>query len=202
MTLRVPRALLSPRKCFALSGDPKTLAKEASARSGDSTRWYGPATSAKHPAASSVRAGRSRAQPGGSSARRGARVSFFSDVIAATFRNATPLVYGTVGETYCERAGILNLGIEGTMYVGAFAGFASRSRPARSARAGRGDRVRARRGPADGPAHGHPRRQPARLRARPDHLPHRRRRVRQPAAVKGIQEQAHRAVREDRRLWD
>ena len=50
-------------------------------------------------------------------------MSFLSDVIAATFRNATPLVYGTVGETYCERAGILNLGIEGTMYVGAFVGF-------------------------------------------------------------------------------
>jgi simple sugar transport system permease protein len=50
-------------------------------------------------------------------------VSFVSDVVAATFRNATPLVYGTVGETYCERAGILNLGIEGTMYAGAFFGF-------------------------------------------------------------------------------
>ena len=50
-------------------------------------------------------------------------MSFISDVLAATFRNATPLVYGTVGETYCERAGILNLGIEGTMYAGAFFGF-------------------------------------------------------------------------------
>jgi ABC-type uncharacterized transport system permease subunit len=49
---------------------------------------------------------------------------FFADIIAATFRNATPLVYGTVGETYTERAGILNLGIEGTMYAGAFFGFA------------------------------------------------------------------------------
>jgi simple sugar transport system permease protein len=50
-------------------------------------------------------------------------MSFVSDVAAATLRNATPLVYGTVGETYCERAGILNLGIEGTMYAGAFFGF-------------------------------------------------------------------------------
>jgi ABC-type uncharacterized transport system permease subunit len=50
-------------------------------------------------------------------------VSFVSDVATAMFRNATPLVYGTVGETYCERAGILNLGIEGTMYAGAFFGF-------------------------------------------------------------------------------
>jgi len=50
-------------------------------------------------------------------------VSFVEDVAAATLRNATPLVYGTVGETYCERSGILNLGIEGTMYAGAFFGF-------------------------------------------------------------------------------
>jgi simple sugar transport system permease protein len=51
-------------------------------------------------------------------------VTFLADIIAATFRNATPLVYGTVGETYAERAGVLNLGIEGTMYAGAFFGFA------------------------------------------------------------------------------
>lgn len=52
-------------------------------------------------------------------------MTFFADIIAATFRNATPLVYGTVGETYTERAGVLNLGIEGTMYAGAFFGFAA-----------------------------------------------------------------------------
>ena len=51
-------------------------------------------------------------------------MNFFVDLLAATLRNATPLVYGTVGETYTERAGVLNLGIEGTMYAGAFAGFA------------------------------------------------------------------------------
>jgi simple sugar transport system permease protein len=45
-------------------------------------------------------------------------------LLGATLRNATPLVYGTIGETYSERAGILNLGIEGTMYAGAFFGFA------------------------------------------------------------------------------
>ncbi len=45
-------------------------------------------------------------------------------LLGATLRNATPLVYGTVGETYSERAGVLNLGIEGTMYAGAFFGFA------------------------------------------------------------------------------
>ena len=52
-------------------------------------------------------------------------MNFLIDVAAATFRNATPLVYGTVGEIFCERAGVLNLGIEGTMYAGAFFGFAA-----------------------------------------------------------------------------
>ena len=52
-------------------------------------------------------------------------MSFVLTVIAATFRNATPLVFGTIGELYSERAGILNLGIEGTMYAGAFFGFAA-----------------------------------------------------------------------------
>jgi simple sugar transport system permease protein len=52
-------------------------------------------------------------------------VTFLLDLVIATFRNATPLVFGTVGETYAERVGILNLGIEGTMYAGAFFGFAA-----------------------------------------------------------------------------
>ena len=52
-------------------------------------------------------------------------MTFLIDLLAATLRNATPLVYGTVGETYNERSGVLNLGIEGTMYAGAFAGFAA-----------------------------------------------------------------------------
>ena len=52
-------------------------------------------------------------------------MTFLFDVLAATFRSATPLVFGTVGETYSERAGVLNLGIEGTMYAGAFFGFAA-----------------------------------------------------------------------------
>jgi len=50
-------------------------------------------------------------------------MTFLFELLAATLRNATPLVYGTVGETYAERSGVLNLAIEGTMYAGAFAGF-------------------------------------------------------------------------------
>ena len=44
-------------------------------------------------------------------------------LIAATLVTATPLLYATIGELVTERAGILNLGIEGTMYAGAFGGF-------------------------------------------------------------------------------
>lgn len=51
-------------------------------------------------------------------------VTFLVGLIAATLRVATPLVYATVGELYSERAGILNLGIEGIMFLGAFTGFA------------------------------------------------------------------------------
>ena len=52
-------------------------------------------------------------------------IAFLVDIVAATIRNATPLTLGTVGETYAERSGVLNLGIEGTMYAGAFFGFAT-----------------------------------------------------------------------------
>ena len=36
----------------------------------------------------------------------------------AIVRMATPLIFGTLGELVCERAGVLNLGIEGIMAVG------------------------------------------------------------------------------------
>src|SRR3989304_1639476 len=48
---------------------------------------------------------------------------FFVGLLAATLRVATPLLLATLGELYAERAGILNLGIEGTMFLGAFVGF-------------------------------------------------------------------------------
>jgi general nucleoside transport system permease protein len=41
----------------------------------------------------------------------------------AVLRIATPLILGTLGVLLCERAGILNLGIEGIMVAGAFAGW-------------------------------------------------------------------------------
>ncbi|MBS0517912.1 MAG: ABC transporter permease [Proteobacteria bacterium] len=41
----------------------------------------------------------------------------------AVLRIATPYVLGTLGELICERAGVLNLGIEGIMTLGAMAGW-------------------------------------------------------------------------------
>ena len=41
----------------------------------------------------------------------------------AVLRIATPLILGTLGVLLCERAGVLNLGIEGVMVAGAFAGW-------------------------------------------------------------------------------
>lgn len=42
---------------------------------------------------------------------------------AAAIRIASPLIFATMGELICERAGVLNLGIEGIMVIGAFAGW-------------------------------------------------------------------------------
>src|SRR5262245_49119409 len=42
---------------------------------------------------------------------------------AALIRLSTPLLLATLGELYNERAGVLNLGIEGIMLLGAMIGF-------------------------------------------------------------------------------
>ena len=42
---------------------------------------------------------------------------------ASVIRIATPLIFATLGELICERAGVLNLGIEGIMTIGAMAGW-------------------------------------------------------------------------------
>jgi ABC-type uncharacterized transport system permease subunit len=46
-------------------------------------------------------------------------------MIASTVVAATPLIYAALGETIVEKAGVLNLGIEGMMLIGAVAGFAA-----------------------------------------------------------------------------
>tara|TARA_B110000977_G_scaffold199159_1_gene285757 strand:- start:899 stop:1840 length:942 start_codon:yes stop_codon:yes gene_type:complete len=42
---------------------------------------------------------------------------------AAVLRIATPLIFGVLGALLCERAGVLNLGIEGIMTMGAMTGW-------------------------------------------------------------------------------
>ena len=44
-------------------------------------------------------------------------------VIASTIRGTTPILLAALGETYVERSGLLNLGIEGMMVAGAFSSF-------------------------------------------------------------------------------
>ncbi len=46
-----------------------------------------------------------------------------ASVWAATLRIATPLIFGTLGTLLCERSGVLNLGIEGIMTIGAMVGW-------------------------------------------------------------------------------
>jgi len=49
--------------------------------------------------------------------------AFLTGLIAATLRMATPILFAMLGELISERAGVLNLGIEGTMVMGAMVGF-------------------------------------------------------------------------------
>jgi simple sugar transport system permease protein len=46
-------------------------------------------------------------------------------VLAAAVRSGTPVLYSVMGETLTERSGVMNLGLEGIMLLGAFAGFSA-----------------------------------------------------------------------------
>ncbi|UCE01103.1 MAG: ABC transporter permease [Chloroflexota bacterium] len=44
-------------------------------------------------------------------------------ILASGFRLATPYLYASLGETFGQKSGVLNLGVEGIMLLGAFAAF-------------------------------------------------------------------------------
>ncbi len=46
-----------------------------------------------------------------------------ASVLASGVRYATPYLYAALGETYGQRSGVLNLGVEGVMLLGAFSSF-------------------------------------------------------------------------------
>ena len=50
-------------------------------------------------------------------------VTFYVALLAAGIRIAAPLIFASVGEIFAERAGVLNIGLEGTMLVGTWAAF-------------------------------------------------------------------------------
>jgi simple sugar transport system permease protein len=45
---------------------------------------------------------------------------FFVGLVTAGLRLATPMIYAALGETLAQRSGVLNIGIEGVMVMGAF----------------------------------------------------------------------------------
>src|SRR5438128_8177558 len=49
--------------------------------------------------------------------------TFWTTVVASGLLAGVPLLFTAVGETISERAGVLNIGLEGMMLVGAYAGF-------------------------------------------------------------------------------
>jgi len=51
------------------------------------------------------------------------QAAFISGLIGAMMRMATPIIFATLGEILAERSGVLNLGIEGIMLMGAMTGF-------------------------------------------------------------------------------
>lgn len=51
------------------------------------------------------------------------RISFILSLLSGMLRMATPILFAALGELITERSGVLNLGVEGMMIMGALAGF-------------------------------------------------------------------------------
>lgn len=50
-------------------------------------------------------------------------ISVLIGILSSGIRLATPYLYASIGETFGQRSGVLNLGVEGQMLLGAFAAF-------------------------------------------------------------------------------
>jgi simple sugar transport system permease protein len=44
-------------------------------------------------------------------------------ILTAAVRSGTPILYATLGEILTEKSGVMNLGLEGLMLIGALTGF-------------------------------------------------------------------------------
>ncbi len=53
-----------------------------------------------------------------------AELALIGPILAAMFAAATPILFAALGETVVEKSGVLNLGVEGMMLMGAVCGFA------------------------------------------------------------------------------
>ncbi|WP_443623228.1 ABC transporter permease subunit [Azospirillum argentinense] len=53
-----------------------------------------------------------------------AELALIGPILAAMLAAATPLLFAALGELVVEKSGVLNLGVEGMMLVGAVCGFA------------------------------------------------------------------------------
>ena len=69
-------------------------------------------------------------------------------VLASAVLYGTPLLYAALGELLAERSGVLNLGVEGMMLVGAVMGFWAVQRIPASGRSCSSRRSASRRSPA------------------------------------------------------
>jgi Uncharacterized ABC-type transport system, permease component len=50
-------------------------------------------------------------------------INFVGLIIASIMASAVPLILASCGELITERSGVLNLGVEGMMIIGAISGF-------------------------------------------------------------------------------